>query len=592
MKSSALPHLIRVILSGFKRYKKKLAVLVLLGIFGALLEGVGINALIPLLGIVLQDASIQANFITENITDFFSFLHIALTVKNLFLFISTLFVLKAGLLFLFHYINARITAAYEYTERSALFKKLLQADWLFLTHQKIGYLDQVMTSDIATSTALLKNSSNAILAITNLIIYSLIALSISWSVTLTALTGGAVFFFAFKPIYRKTASISRTFTENNKRIAHMINQTLIGIKSFKTRATPSLVIDSSDDIFRALKMARIKLFVYSGLGTIFSQPAIVIFVLIIFALVYKLSNFQFSAFAVTMYLVHQIFKNIEAIQDKVQKISDQIPHLESNLHYRSLAETHKEYPSGQNPFLFQKELICQHIRFNYSEEKQTLSEITFRVKKGEAVGIIGPSGSGKTTLVDLLLRLITPQAGEITIDQQPIQEIDVNQWRKKVAYVPQDLFLVRGTIRQNIRFYDETVSDEDVAWAVSLAHVDEFVQTLKDGLDTEIGEFGAGLSTGQRQRVVLARALACRPELLILDEATSALDNDSEKRIHETIRSLKGTVTIIMVTHRLSLLSTADRVLAMTDGCIGEEGTPQELLQNSNSYFSRMSVLE
>ncbi len=592
MKPSALPHLIRVILAGFSRYKKKLAVLILLGIFGALLEGIGINALIPLLGIVLQDASIQTNVITKSITDFFSLLHIGLTVKNLFLFIATLFVLKAGLLLLFQYINARITSAYEYTERSTLFKKLFQTDWLFLAHQKIGYIDQVMTSDIASSTALLKNSSNVILAATNLIIYSVIALSISWSVTLTALIGGAIFFLAFKPIYRKTATVSRAFAENNKRIAHMINQTLIGIKSFKTRATSSLVIDSSNQIFSTLKTARIKLFVYTGLGTIFSQPAIVIFVLIIFAVVYKLPNFQFSAFAVTMFLIHQIFKNIESIQDKVQRISDQVPHLESSLYYRTLAETHKEHLSGQNPFFFQKELTCQNLRFNYSEEKQVLLDVSFHVKKGEALGIIGPSGSGKTTLVDLLLRLIAPQAGEILIDQQPIQEIDINQWRKKVAYVPQDLFLVRGTIRQNIRFYDETISDEEVAWATTLAHVDEFVQTLRNGLDTEIGEFGVGLSTGQRQRIVLARALARRPDLLILDEATSALDNASEKRIHETIRSLKGTITTIMITHRLSLLSTADRVLAMADGRIVEEGTPQELRQNPNSYFARMSALE
>ena len=215
------------------------------------------------------------------------------------------------------------------------------------------------------------------------------------------------------------------------------------------------------------------------------------------------------------------------------------------------------------------------------------------MKKGELLGIIGPSGSGKTTLINLFLRLLTPTRGALLVDGVDSRTITREAWRQNVGYVPQDLFLLNGTITENIRFFDPTVTAADVARAIDLAKANEFVSRLPEQSEAQVGEQGINLSMGQRQRIVLARALAKHPEVLILDEATSALDNASQEQLKRVIESMKGsTTTIIMVAHRLSTLSMADRILAIVDGQIVEEGAPADLLRKPDSYFSRMAAIE
>ena len=201
------------------------------------------------------------------------------------------------------------------------------------------------------------------------------------------------------------------------------------------------------------------------------------------------------------------------------------------------------------------------------------------------IGLIGPSGAGKTTTVDLLLRLFRPQSGELLIDGVNIDEMDKKSWRNNIGYVSQDIFLLNDTIENNIRFYDDSLSPKDIADATKSANIYDFIETLPDKLQTIVGERGIQLSGGQRQRIVLARILARKPSILILDEATSALDNESEHKIQEAIRDLRGKLTIIIVAHRLSTVIHSNRILVLKDGIIAEEGSPQELLNNTKSYF-------
>ncbi|NQV89879.1 ABC transporter ATP-binding protein [Candidatus Uhrbacteria bacterium] len=588
MRKKFTPHLISIVLKGFRNHQKALGLLILLGFLGGLLEGLGINALIPFLGLILDDAPHELGFLTNGLEQLFSFFNVSLTLQTLFFLISGLFIFKAVVLFIFHYISASITAEYERHERARMFKTILASNWLFLSQEKIGYLDKIITLDITNATQLLRSVSSLILTVTNLIIYSIIALSISPTLTFISLLGGAIFFLGFKPLFRKTSHVSRTFTQDNKRVAHFIGEALIGIKSIKARALPSHILKRCELLFEDLKQARIKLYIYSSLGSIVAQPVIIIFILIVFSVVYRQPNFTFSVFAVSIYLIHRIFKYIEATQGKIQRISEYIPNLEQSLEYLKKAQDAEESIQGTRPFKFEKFFEFKNVGFSYQDVQPILSTLSFQVQQGEIIGIIGPSGSGKTTLVDILLRFIQPTTGTITIDGTPINEVDLAVWRKRVGYVPQEMFLLNDTIAENIRFFDDSVDVTAIEQAAKMAYVNEFTNKLPQGLDTPVGEHGVNLSMGQRQRIILARALARRPEILILDEATSALDNESEERIQDCLNHLKGTVTIIMVAHRLSTITGADKIIAIAEGRILEVGSPEQLRQNPNSYFSKM----
>lgn len=592
MTTFRVPHFVHVIMSGFRRHRKTLLLLVLLGFLSGILEGIGINALVPFLGFILGDIPENNGLIMNGVQQIFEMFQTNFSLKILFFFIAGLFILKAFVLLAFQYLTAAIAAEYERHEREILITTILRGDWLFLTGQKTGYLDKVLTQDISNATHLLRIVSILILTITNLIIYSFIAVTISPGITFIALTGGVAFFLGFKPFFRKTATTARVFAQDNKRVGHFINQVLLGMKSIQTRAAPTQVIKKLNPLFEALKTARLRLYVYTSLGGIFAQPTIVIFLLIVFAIAYTQPGFTFSVFAVTMYLIHRMFKYIEGAQGKIQRISEYIPHLESSMQYLQAAQAHQASDSGSQPFTFNRVLTCEGVSFHYPENGATLTEVTFSLRKGEVLGIIGPSGAGKTTLIDLLLRLLTPEKGTIRLDETPVQDIDLESWRTHVGYVPQDLFLLNDTIAENIRFFDDSITDEVIERSAHLARVDEFTHRIPNGLNAPVGEQGLNLSMGQRQRVVLARILARHPDILLLDEATSALDNASQEQLKQVIESMKGSTTIIMVAHRLSLLSAADRIVAIVNGHVVEEGTPQDLKMNPLAYFTRMQSME
>ena len=204
------------------------------------------------------------------------------------------------------------------------------------------------------------------------------------------------------------------------------------------------------------------------------------------------------------------------------------------------------------------------------------------------VGFIGPSGAGKTTIFDLLLRLLRPTEGKILVDGKNIHSIDIPDWRKNLSYVSQDVFLLNDTIFNNIKFFDDSVTKEDVFRAAKLAQIYDFINTLPDKFDTTVGERGVLLSAGQRQRVALARALARKPKVLLLDEATSSLDNESEQRIQTAIENLKGGMTILVIAHRLSTVLNSDKLFVVEKGKIVEEGNPRTLLKEKETYFHKM----
>ena len=231
-------------------------------------------------------------------------------------------------------------------------------------------------------------------------------------------------------------------------------------------------------------------------------------------------------------------------------------------------------------------LRVEDVRFRYpSGAGDALQAVTLDIEHGRSVALVGGSGAGKTTLVDVILGLHDPAEGRVTVDGTDIRGRK-RGWQANIGYVPQDVYLLDGTLAENIAFDQEpdAIDESLLRSVVAKAQLEEMVAGLPDGIRTQIGEKGSRLSGGQRQRVGIARALYREPGLLVLDEATSALDNDTEHRISETIRGLHGSITVLVVAHRLSTVRHLDQVVFMKDGRVECTGTFDEVRRNSREF--------
>ena len=229
---------------------------------------------------------------------------------------------------------------------------------------------------------------------------------------------------------------------------------------------------------------------------------------------------------------------------------------------------------------FDQYLEIKNLNFKHeSAEKLTISNVNFRIKKGEIIGIVGTSGSGKTTLVDLVIGLLDAQSGNIVVDEKIIKKENQRQWQKKIGYVPQSIFLSDETIRGNIAYGvdSEDINHEKIEECIRMSNLKEFIRGLPLGLDTIIGERGVRISGGQRQRIAIARTLYQDPELIIFDEATSALDPKNEGEIVKNILSLRGNKTVVIIAHKFSLIKDCDKILVMDDGKLIKQGKYNEI---------------
>ncbi|MDA0729216.1 MAG: ABC transporter transmembrane domain-containing protein [Bacteroidetes bacterium] len=225
-------------------------------------------------------------------------------------------------------------------------------------------------------------------------------------------------------------------------------------------------------------------------------------------------------------------------------------------------------------------LALDQVHFNYPQRPDVpvLQGLSLTIAPGEQVALVGASGAGKSTVASLLLRFHEPQHGQITADGIPVQNLDLRGYRKRVAFVPQEVILFGGDLRSNIRYGNPEATEEEVIDAAKRAYAWEFIEEFPEGLDTVVGERGVQLSGGQRQRIALARAILRDPDLLVLDEATSALDSTSEREVQAALEGLMKGRSSLVIAHRLSTVKNADRICVMADGRVVEQGTHAELM--------------
>jgi subfamily B ATP-binding cassette protein MsbA len=311
--------------------------------------------------------------------------------------------------------------------------------------------------------------------------------------------------------------------------------------------------------------------------------AVSVFVLIYLALTF--ANLSLGALGVFLFVMFRLGPKASAVNSKFYQVENDLPHLVRTLEFVDKLDQHqepdrstREVPSVINYLEF------DDVWFSYADNEQVLRGLEFEIEKGDFVAFVGQSGAGKSTIVSLLARMYEIDSGEIRANGIPIDEMNIDEWRKKLSIVRQNPFIFDDTLRYNLTIGNRDVTDEKLDEVCEIAKVNEFLTDLPDGYDTELGDEGVRLSGGQKQRVALARALLEDTDFLILDEATSDLDSNLENQVQQAIENMDEDYTILAIAHRLSTVKNADRIYTMEDGRITESGMHSDLINRDGKY--------
>jgi ATP-binding cassette subfamily C protein len=297
----------------------------------------------------------------------------------------------------------------------------------------------------------------------------------------------------------------------------------------------------------------------------YQDPLTVIFMALGLYGVLIIWKMPLASVLVMVYMISKLLKRIQKVQGLYQHVVTAESAYWSYQSKLKGAVEEKESTSGKQQPSLNQSIRLEQIHFAYADQ-WILKDAGFDFPANSFTAIVGPSGVGKTTVVDMVTGLLRPQEGDIFIDNISLDEIDLTHWRQMIGYVPQETMLLHDSVFNNVTFGDRSHKVEDVEAALQAAGAWDFVQDLPEGMFTTVGERGHRLSGGQRQRIAIARALVHKPRLLILDEATTALDPENEAAIIETLRKLRGELTILAISHQPAILGAAERAYRLEDG--------------------------
>jgi ATP-binding cassette subfamily B multidrug efflux pump len=316
-------------------------------------------------------------------------------------------------------------------------------------------------------------------------------------------------------------------------------------------------------------------------------------VLLLVGVIYSFGQREFSGLEVGV--LYAFVSYIARVVDPLIQITLQFSQLQQSVvaaaRVNTLLNEHKVIPSRSNERISAGAVSIRNLLFGYAPGQDVLHDLTLDVPAGAFYGVVGHTGSGKSTLLSLLLRFYTAQHGSIAIDRIPLGAIGDEAFRADVGLVPQEPFLLAASARENIDM-GRGYSQEQIETAARAAKAHDFILALEEGYDTSLGEGGARLSTGQKQLIAVARALAGQPRILFLDEATSHIDSETEQVVQAALDELRGSVTLIAIAHRLSTIRDADRIIVLNHGCIDEQGTHDELMAIEDGIYQKLYLLQ
>jgi len=565
-----------------KKQKHQMTWLVLLMLLGGVLEVASITLVLSVVGLIISPEAINTNKYVSTIYNMFGFTSYKSFAIVIMLLLILAFILKN--LYLFFEWKAMYAFVYrnQFDTSEKMLRSYLKRDYEFFLYADTAVVQRSITSDV-------NNMYGLVLAVLNLISEGIVAVALVtisliieplMCVVIGVLLAITMFVITkvLKPVMQKSGQENQDYYAG---LFKRISQTVQGIKEVKVSGKEQHFVESYKECGRGYVNAVERYSLYNNTPKLLIET-VCISGMIIYMIILVLSGQDiaskvdvFAAFAAAavklMPSANKINNQLNAIayfEPFLMNVSD---NLLDNISDRN---TDMSFAYDKVPKLdVKKEIELKGITYKYPKtERYIFSDADMTIPIGAAVGVVGPSGAGKTTIVDILLGLLNLESGNIYADGTDIKD-NYRGWLKNVGYIPQMIYMLDTTIRENVAFgvgRDEI--DEDRVWAVLReAHLDEYIKTLPDGLDTEIGERGIRLSGGQRQRIGIARALYNDPEVLILDEATSALDNDTESAIMESINMLHGKKTLIIIAHRLQTIEKCDMIYKVNEGKITKE---------------------
>ncbi len=542
-------------------------------VLAGLAEMISMSALLPAttqIGGGASENSSPLNSLVEN-----TLLGIGITpsLENLILIVSGMFVLKAIFAFAaMAYVG--YTVAFVATDmRSTLLKQLLDARWSFFTEQRIGFIANSISNDATRAGEAYNNSAITIAYIIQASVYVVIALLISSKLALAGVLVGVILAVSLRSLVKMSRKHGYRQTDRTAELVTYVSDALSNIKPLKSMERQASFIELFRQKIRAIRRAlfRQKL---ARHGRKHGEEILVAF--FIGVGVYAaavVGNMPLPELVVMGIVFFQMVALVGKAQLKLQNAVQFESAWWRLIELIKVSEAAAEPNPGAKTPVFKTGAKLVDVSFSH-QTKQVIKNASVEIPAGKITVLQGASGAGKTTLIDLLIGLYQPSSGRVLIDDVELNEIDLRQWRRMLGYVPQELTLFHGTIRENITLGDAIITQADIDEACTRAGVTEFLADIENGLETMTGEMGAKLSGGQRQRIALARALVTKPALLILDEVTSALDPRTEAEIVDNIKSLAGEFTIITITHRPAWTAVADQLYQVEHGKVNEIPNP------------------
>ncbi len=562
----------KLIIKFARDYPGQTLVVLISLVSAGIIQGIGLTAMLPLMqkAIHLSNPDIPASA-SSDIGDFVNSAMLSVgitpTVGSLLIVILAGTILKSFLILL---ANRKVgyTVAHVATDlRLSLLRALLATRWGYFLEQQVGSLANAAGSEVMRSAGAYLQAVSVIALSIQTFAYFSVAMLVSWKITLVFMLGGSLIVLMLSTLVERAKRAGRKQTRLLQALLARLSDSFQSLKAFKSMGrenlTGELLSTNTLKLNKALRKQVLNKAVMRGI----QEP---LMSLMIYGGLYVILvplHMDLPKGILLIFLMSRMLKQSGKVQQGYQNM------VISESAYWSLqekivtAQKYKEPTGGELQATLEQGIFIDQVSFGYTEKK-ILTNVSLELPAGTFTSLIGPSGAGKTTLVDLISGLFEPTCGRVLIDGIPLQELDLRSWRHLIGYVPQDTILLNDTISTNVTLGEPSRTGEDVEYALRAAGAWDFVAGMEKGVKTVVGERGTKLSGGQRQRIAIARALIHRPKLLILDEATSALDPETEAAICQTLKGLRGQLTLLAISHQTALVEVADRVFQVADGNI------------------------
>ena len=583
---TSLIHYFKVVYSYTGR---KLYILLLLFLFGGLSESIGISMLLPILSID-RGVSGQGQY-AKTIYNFLESIGTNLSLFLLIILLLIAFLFKGAFVFLQKTLASYIRCSLIKDIRIDLCNKYKGMKYSYYTNTSIGYLNNIITTETNRGVAALNRYIVVIGSLIFILIYIFFAAVINYKLTFVVIFLSLILFALMRSISRLTRKLSLLVSDTNAQVQSLLIQTIYSFKYLKAT-------DSFTHIFKRLFREINRNFIYqfkSNMLTFIPSSIIEpISILFISGIVLYYVGFRAKSIAEILVLViffYKAFSYVFRFQSDWQKFNASLGGLEVMGKASRILNNNAEKVGNRQVYVFNKAIELKNVNFSYGP-KQVFFDVNLAIQKNKSIGIVGESGAGKTTMFDIITGLLTPQSGKISIDGIDYSELELSSLRNIIGYVTQEPVIFNDTIANNISFWEcdsrDDICRKRIKDAAILANCDRFINEAEMGYETIIGDKGVKLAGGQRQRIAIARELFKEPEIMIFDEATSSLDTESEQLIHQSINSLKGVRTIVIIAHRLSTVRNCDYIYVLKEGMVMEKGTFDELCRDIDSLFYSM----